>query len=401
LRNFPRKERFALTTLFFTFGFFVMALAPRFPDLKANLGVTYGTFGTLVGVGTLGAFTALMTMGHIIHKVGTFPVLFGSTLSMITMFVIIANTSSPLVFLIANVFFGMSWASYHISVNTQSLHQQKVYGTNVLPFLHGMWTTGAVTTAVLAAIIADFVDFKLHMNIVAAISATVLLSTIWWMRPLCIPASEVHDEDGAIGFVKMIKSFRIDWTLSAAYMSVLAVEVSVGDWGALFSRDVLGVSKGNAIYPYIVFMSAMIIGRVGFQRVMRGRDEIKVVRSFIVYGGIFFTGFISLTPVVMDYSTDLAFTLLLLGLFAGGLGSSFLGPYLFSHTARRSPRPDSVALAELSATNTALTFLFKLVIAWIAEVAGLVVALLIPGVLFFLVTFYIKKILVTPAKPAA
>jgi fucose permease len=220
------------------------------------------------------------------------------------------------------------------------------------------------------------------------------------MRPLCIPASEVHDEDGAIGFVKMIKSFRIDWTLSAAYMSVLAVEVAVGDWGALFSRDVLGVSKGNAIYPYIVFMSAMIIGRVGFQRVMRGRDEIKVVKSFIIYGGIFFTGFISLTPVVMDYSTDLAFTLLLLGLFAGGLGSSFLGPYLFSHTARRSPRPDSVALAELSATNTALTFLFKLVIAWIAEAAGLVVALLIPGVLFFLVAFYIKKILATTSKPA-
>jgi predicted MFS family arabinose efflux permease len=378
-----------------------MALAPRFPDLKANLGVTYGTFGTLVGVGTLGAFTALMTMGHIIHKVGTFPVLFGSTLSMIVMFVVVANTSSPLIFLISNVAFGMSWASYHISVNTQSLHRQKQYGINVIPFLHGMWTTGAVTTAILAAMIADFVDFKVHMNIVAVISAVVMLSTIWWMRPLCIPASEVHDEDGAIGFVEMIKSFRIDWTLSAAYLSILAVEVTVGDWGALFSRDVLGVSKGNAIFPYIVFMSAMIVGRVGFSRVMKGRDEVKVVRAFIFNGGILFTFFILLTPLVMEYSTDLAFFLLMLGLVAGGLGSSFLGPYLFGYAAKRSPRPDSVALAELSATNTALTFLYKLAIAWIAEVAGLTAALLIPGLLFFLVGFYIKKILVESSKPAA
>jgi hypothetical protein len=161
------------------------------------------------------------------------------------------------------------------------------------------------------------------------------------------------------------------------------------------------VSKGNAIYPYIVFMSAMIIGRVGFQRFMRGRDEIRVVKSFIIYGGIFFTGFISLTPIAMDYSTDLAFTLLLLGLFAGGLGSSFLGPYLFSFAAKRSSRPDSVALAELSATNTALTFLFKLGIAWIAETVGLVFALLIPGVFFFFVAFYIKRLLATTAKPAA
>ena len=378
-----------------------MALAPRFPDLKANLGVTYGTFGTLVGVGTLGAFTALMTMGHIIHKVGTFPVLFGSTLSMIVMFVVVANTTSPLIFLISNVAFGMSWASYHISVNTQSLHRQKQYGINVIPFLHGMWTTGAVTTAILAAMIADFVDFKVHMNIVAGISAVVMLSTIWWMRPLCIPASDVHDEDGAIGFVEMIKSFRIDWTLSAAYLSILAVEVTVGDWGALFSRDVLGVSKGNAIFPYIVFMSAMIVGRVGFSRVMKGRDEVKVVRAFIFNGGILFTFFILLTPLVMEYSTDLAFLLLMLGLVAGGLGSSFLGPYLFGYAAKRSPRPDSVALAELSATNTALTFLYKLAIAWIAEVAGLTAALLIPGLLFFLVGFYIKKILVESSKPAA
>jgi predicted MFS family arabinose efflux permease len=401
LRKFPKSERYALTTLFFSFGFFVMALAPRFPDLKANLGVTYGTFGTLVGVGTLGAFTALMTMGHIIHKVGTFPVLFGSTAAMITAFVIVANTSSSLVFLIANIAFGMSWASYHISVNTQSIHRQKEYGTNTIPFLHGMWTTGAVTTAILAAAIADFVDFKLHMNLVAAISAVVMLSTIWWMRPICIPARDVHDEDGAIGFLEMIRSFRIDWTLSAAYLSILAVEVTVGDWSALFSRDVLGVSKGNAIYPYIVFMSAMIVGRLGYGRVMKGRDELKVVRTFIINGGVFFTLFILLTPLTMEYSTDLAFLLLLLGLVAGGLGSSFLGPYLFSYAAKRSPRPDSVALAELSATNTAMTFLFKLAIAWIAEVAGLTVALLIPGVLFFFVAFYIKKILVSTAKPVA
>ncbi|MGA1279187.1 MAG: MFS transporter [Candidatus Nanopelagicaceae bacterium] len=401
MKSFPRSERIALTTLFFSFGFFVMALAPRFPDLKANLGVTYGTFGTLVGVGTLGAFTALMTMGHIIHKVGTFPVLFGSTVSMIGMFVIVANTTSSLVFLVANVFFGMSWASYHISVNTQSIHRQKQYGSNVIPFLHGMWTTGAVMTAIVAAMIADFVDFKLHMNIVALISALVMLTTIWRMRPLCIPASDVHDEDGAIGFVEMIKSFRIDWTLSAAYLSILAVEVTVGDWGALFSRDVLGVSKGNAIFPYIVFMSAMIVGRVGFSRVMKGRDEVKVVRAFIFNGAILFTFFILLTPLVMEYSKDLAFILLMLGLVAGGLGSSFLGPYLFGYAAKRSPRPDSVALAELSATNTALTFLYKLAIAWIAEVAGLTAALLIPGILFFLVGFYIKKILVESTKPAA
>lgn len=375
-----------------------MALAPRFPDLKSNLGVTYGTFGTLVGFGTLGAFVALMSMGHIIHKFGTFPVLFGSTSAMMVTFVVIANTSSPMVFLIVNALFGMSWASYHIAVNTQSIHRQKIYGVNALPFLHGMWTAGAVTTAIIASVIADFVDFKVHMNFVAAISAVVMLTTIWKMRETAVPAKSVTDDDGAVGFVAMIKSFRIDWPLSMAYLSVLSVEVTVGDWSALFSRDVLGVSKGNSILPYIVFMTSMIVGRVGFNRFTKGRDEMKVVQSFIITGGILFTLFISLTPLAMDYSDSLAFILLMIGLVAGGLGSSFLGPYLFSFAARRSPAPDSIALAELSATNTAMTFLYKLVIAWIAEVAGLTAAILVPGLLFFLVAFYIKKIMASPAK---
>lgn len=384
--------------LFYSFGFFVMAMAPRFPDLKANLGVTYGTFGTIVGFGTLGAFTALMTMGHIIHKVGTFPVLFGSTSAMMVTFVVIANTSSPLVFFIVNALFGMSWASYHIAVNTQSIHRQKMYGINALPFLHGMWTAGAVTTAIVAAFIADFVDFKVHMNLVATISAIVMLSTIWQMRASCVPAKSVSDDDGAVGFVAMIKSFRIDWPLSIAYLSVLSVEVTVGDWSALFSRDVLGVSKGNSILPYIVFMTAMIVGRVGFHRFTKGRDEIKVVRTFIITGGTLFTLLIGLTPWAMGFSDSLAFILLMLGLVAGGLGSSFLGPYLFSFAARRSPAPDSIALAELSATNTALTFLYKLVIAWIAEVAGLTAAIIVPGILFFAVAFYIRNIMASPAK---
>jgi len=398
LKNFPRSERVALTTLFFSFGFFVMSLAPRFPDLKANLGITYGTFGTLVGAGTVGAFAALMTMGHVIHKVGTFPVLFASASVMMVAFTIVSNTSSPIVFLITNIIFGMSWSSYHVAVNAQTLHRQKEFGTNVIPFLHGMWTTGAVTTAMVAALIADTVDFRLHMNVVAVVTSIVMLSTILRIRHICIPANRVRDEDGAIGVGKMIKSFRIDWPLAIAYLSILSVEITVGDWSALFSRDVLGVSKGNSIVPYIFFMTSMIIGRLGFHRFTKGRSELSVIRTFILVGGIFFVLFIAVTPLAAQVSDSLALVTFIVGLIAGGLGSSFLGPYLFAFSAKRSPTPDSIALAEVSATNTALSFFLKLVIAWVAESAGLTVAIVIPGLLFLSVAFYIKSIVASPAK---
>ena len=375
-----------------------MALAPRFPDLKSNLDVTYGTFGTLVGFGTFGAFLSLMTMGHFIHKIGTFPVLFSSVVVMIACLLTISNTHSPIVFFLANFIFGMSWSSYHISVNTQTMHRQKEFGTNVIPFLHGMWTLGAVLSALVATLIANHVSLAWHMNTMGFIVGFIMLATIVKIRALCIPARDVRDEDGAIGFVEMIKSFRIDWTLSSAYLSVLMVEITVGDWSTLFTRDILGQEKGISIVPYLVFMTAMIIGRLGYHRVMKDRDEVSVVRSFIVIGGIAFTSLVGVAALLASVNPTLALIALLAAFFSGGLGSSFLGPYLFSFAAKRSPRPDSVALAELSATNTALTFFTKLILAWVAQVAGLAFALLIPGLAFFLVSFYIKAVMKSPGK---
>ena len=278
------------------------------------------------------------------------------------------------------------------------MHRQKEFGTNVIPFLHGMWTLGAVLSALVATLIANDVSLAWHMNTMGVIVGFMMLATIVKIRALCIPARDVRDEDGAIGFVEMIKSFRIDWTLSSAYLSVLMVEITVGDWSTLFTRDILGQEKGISIVPYLVFMTAMIIGRLGYHQVMKDRDEVLVVRSFIVIGGIAFTSLVGVAALLASVNSTLALIALLAAFFSGGLGSSFLGPYLFSFAAKRSPRPDSVALAELSATNTALTFFTKLILAWVAQVAGLAFALLIPGLAFFLVSFYIKAVMKSPSK---
>ncbi len=375
-----------------------MAFAPRNPDIKDNLDVTYGTFGTILGFGTLGAFIALMTMGHIIHKVGTYPVLMGSTAVMMATFYILANTTSPMIFFFVNIICGMSWSSYHISINTQTIHRQNELGINAIPHLHGVWTMGAVSSALLSSLIAEDISFAWHMNTLTTVVGSLMLFTIFKLRSICIPARDIKDEDGAIGFVEMIRSFRVDWVLSSAYLSVLALEITVSDWSVLFNRDVLGISKGIAIVPYIIFMSAMIIGRLGFNNFVKDREEYKVLKVFTLYGGVGFSVFLLLASFIGSANPGLAFTLLMVGFFMGGLGSSFLGPFLFQFAAKRSPRPDSVALAELSATNTALTLVYKLIIAWIAQALGLTAALLIPGIAFLLLAFYIRKVILLEEK---
>ena len=70
-----REEAFFTKALFFLFGVGVMMIAPRTPDMKANLHVNNGTMGTLISIGTIGAFGALVYMGQIVHRFGTRPVL--------------------------------------------------------------------------------------------------------------------------------------------------------------------------------------------------------------------------------------------------------------------------------------------------------------------------------------
>jgi MFS family permease len=65
-----KREQSSLHTVFFLFGFSIMAWVPRFPEVKAQLGLNNGAFGSLISTGSIGAFLGLLTVGHIIHRFG-------------------------------------------------------------------------------------------------------------------------------------------------------------------------------------------------------------------------------------------------------------------------------------------------------------------------------------------
>ena len=58
VRPIDRSERRNLAALFYLFGIGVMSLAPRLPDIKANLEVSTTFFGILLGTGSIGALLA-------------------------------------------------------------------------------------------------------------------------------------------------------------------------------------------------------------------------------------------------------------------------------------------------------------------------------------------------------
>jgi hypothetical protein len=49
------KELNYLKVLLFLFGFLIMSWLPRFPEVKSNLGLSNGAFGTLTSLSVVGA----------------------------------------------------------------------------------------------------------------------------------------------------------------------------------------------------------------------------------------------------------------------------------------------------------------------------------------------------------
>ena len=64
------REINLLKALFFLFGIQIMSWVPRFPEVKANLQLSNGQFGSLLSLGSLGNLTALLIVGHLVHKFG-------------------------------------------------------------------------------------------------------------------------------------------------------------------------------------------------------------------------------------------------------------------------------------------------------------------------------------------
>ena len=66
----PATEYKLIQALFLVYAFLLMSWIPRFPEIKANLGLNIGEFGTLISTAAIGGVVSLFLTGHLVHKYG-------------------------------------------------------------------------------------------------------------------------------------------------------------------------------------------------------------------------------------------------------------------------------------------------------------------------------------------
>lgn len=386
--NSPSRK--ALAALFFIFGFGIIAWVPRLPEIKANLHLNNGQFGTVLSLGAVGSVLSLLTMGHLVHGFGTRKALIASATLLFGSIALLGHLTAVWQFVIVNIAFGAGIAAFGISVNAQAFHEQESDGSNLIPRLHGTWSAGALSTVIISGFLAGRVPLALHLDVLAAIGYVAILSLIAKFKRFFLPGSA--DPDSAFRISSLFTSFRVNWIILLGLAGATGLEGSIGDWITIFSKQELHMGVGISTVPYILFVLAMITGRLSVHRLVQYVPLDRLVRIFPMVGGVTFMVALNLGFLLGRQHPMVGFPIVVLGAFVGGLGLSFLAPTFVDAANRLSEIPGGIVLGQLSLANTFVIFFLKSTVAWTAQIASISVALIIPSLLLVAASFTSKTI---------
>jgi MFS family permease len=390
----PSTEFKLLQALFGVYAMLIMSWIPRFPEVKANLGLSNGQFGTLISTGSFGAVASLFLTGHMVHKFGVKRVILTNIWIMGLAYFFIVRIESSGIFLICNIAIGWATSAYHISINAQSFNaMERVYGLTIAR-LHGMWALGTLATAIISGLIVDHIPITWHVGGLAVFVTLSLTAMIIRLTPVLMKPNE--DEEEHLPLRTLITSFRVDWLISGGLVCAVFLEFATGDWSAIFAKERIGVSSGMAALPYVVFMTAMIIGRLNAGSIAKRFQVDQTVRLFALLGGGGFLTFLTITVQIPAEHKTIAFVTTCIAFTFAGMGSSLMAPSFYTAGNQRSPLPSAVVVGQIGVVNMIAIFILKASIAWTAQFTGsLAIALTIPALMLMSTAFFARALKVS------
>lgn len=375
--------------LFFLFGIGIMGWVPRFPELKANLAVNNGLFGSMLSVGAFGSLVALLIVGHLVDHFGAKRILLAGSTVLCFAFVGIVNVHNHGAFIILNILVGFSISTMHIANNAVAFHDQDRGGNNLVISAAGYWSAGSLFSTLLSMFLIGKVALNTHIAIMNVVVWLLTVAVIFSRAETLLPPN--RHESVSQSILTDLRKFNFDWVINFGLIFGIMLEFAIGDWSTIFANEDGGISASLAPFPFMCFTIFMIIGRVSINRLRNRFNLATLVRfggvlagtSFIF--GIWFVDNIGLIGLMITFSL-------------AGLGSSYIGPSFLNAANSRINLPASIVIGQISAMNVALSWLLKQLIAFLAQFSTLQVALTVPAIMAIATGLFTKVFKPAPAK---
>ena len=363
-----------------------MSTATRFPEIRDQLDINNGTFGTYLSLGAIGGVISFILVGHLVHSIGVKPIVSFSATGLFLSIGLVPHIQKPIYWLVLSILTAFFWVSFHIANNAQAIHRQEEVGELILPKLHGLWSLGALITSILAIVITPYVTLAWHIDVLVTIMWALTMYGVFKSTPYFIKKNEEADAFPNLSPIGIAKTFKFQPVIVIAMVLAMQTEFSIQDWSAIYVKDSLKMSASTSIWGYAVFISAMIILRFNAKRMVAKWSERELITKLPILGGVGFAVCILLGTWLSETNRILGFIVALVGFALAGFGSSILAPTIFAISFRKTSLPSSVVVAQLGLTQTIATFIAKVIIAWVAQATSVTVALMIPALMLLATT---------------
>ena len=370
-----RLHRIAVSAFFFLAGLCFSTWCSRIPNIQQKLHLDNASLGGVLFSLPVGLMTSLPLAGWLVARFGSRPIaIMGALLYSCTLPVL--GLVTAVWQLVACLFcFGMFGNLVNISINTQAVGTESLYGRTIMASYHGLWSLAGFSGAFIGSAFTSlgWLPWQ-HFLIITGLAMIIV----------AITGSRLLPRDAAAGkgqpiFAKPDRSL-IDLGI-IAFCSMIC-EGAMFDWSNVYFQKVILPPKALAGLGLTAFMCTMASGRfLGDWLATRWG-----IRRMLQFSGIL-TATGLLVAILFPWLLPA-----LIGFLFVGAGVSSVVPLVYSAAGRSKVLSPGVALAAVS-TIGYLGFLFgPPFIGFIAQASSLRVSLGLIAILGSVIALFASRI---------
>ncbi len=328
--------------------------ASRIPDIQHKLHLSEAGLGSVLFALPVGSMLTLLFSGQLVARFGSrYTMLFATAIYVVLLCGIgLAEATWQLVTVL--FFFGAMGNIMNISMNTQAVGVEGLYGRSVMASFHGLWSLAGFSGAAFGTLlISQNVAPFIHFVFVAALVALLIFIVFRYSLK-----QDTTSNNGSFKFALPHPSLI---KLGIISFCCMACEGCMFDWSGIYFREEVHAPQSLVTLGYTTFMATMASGRFVADWLV---TKTGVKRTLQVSGTLITVGLLTAVIFPNIYAATAGF-------FITGLGVSSVVPLVYGLSGRSKFMSPSMAIASVS-TIGFLGFLFgPPVIGYIAQASNL------------------------------
>ncbi len=361
------RIRYAVLALFVAQGLCFASWASRLPDIKADFEVeSYLHYGFLMLLLPIGKFVAIPLVGFLLPRFGSKKTVLISILGYALSLFLVSVIPTIIGLGIALFLFGTFWNMTDISLNTQAIEVERIFGKPIIATFHASWSLAACIGAVIGyAMINLKIDTFFHFLIMSGLAIVIIALNYKYLQE---PAARKEESSEDVKPKTESRKFRMPETLliqlGFVWLLALIVENTMFEWSDVYFQSVIEAPESLQV-GFLVFMIMMFSGRMLTNYAYRIWKKKTVLQ---IAGGLIFIGFIT-SSIFIGYSEAMITKVVItsIGFMLIGLGISCVVPTLYSIVGEKAKTPAGLALTIMSTISFVGPFASPLLVGTVSD----------------------------------